>query len=501
MADYIIGIDESTQSTKAFLYDQQGKIVAKSNRKHRQIINDQGWISHDLDEIYANLMSCVDEVVKVADVDATSIKAIGLTNQRETVAAWSRSSGKPLGLAVVWQDARSDALCQQLRMKHPGLDDLVREKSGIPLSPYFPAAKMAWLLTHNEQVKQAANQHDLCLGTIDSWLLFQLTHGRYFVTEPSNACRTELMDLQTLTWDPELLNLFGIPEDALPTIQPSDSDFGKTDFNGVLAQPVTIHGVLGDSEAALYGQGGTEVGALKATYGTGSSIMVNVGPELVRSTAGLVSSIGWQQGGNVAYVLEGNINYTGALITWLKDRLHLINDAGETEQLALAANSKDQTVIVPAFTGLGAPYWLNEARATVVNMSSTTGREEFVKASLEAISLQIQAVIESTVHDIDHISHDLFVDGGPTHNDFLMQCQSNFSNLRVAVPNNEDMSAFGAALMAGNAVGFYDSSQVSTYLDYRYYEPKLLPADRQQKLQNWNDAIQTVNYHAQNLSK
>lgn len=497
MAEYIIGIDQSTQSTKVFLYDRQGKIVAKASRKHRQIINDQGWISHDLSEIYANLLICVKAIFADPQIHTTDIKAVGLTNQRETVAAWDRDTGEPLSKAVVWQDARSEALCQQLQQREPNANKLVVYKSGLPISPYFPAAKMAWLLANEATVTSAATKGNLCLGTIDSWLLYRLTSGNSFYTEPSNACRTELMNLTTRQWDPELLKLFGISKQYLPEIIASDSNFGQTDFDGILAEPIPIYGVLGDSEGALYGQGGTHCGDLKATYGTGSSIMINVGNQPVRSKSGLVTSIGWQQGSQVAYVLEGNINYTGALVTWLKDSLQLIHEDSETEELAMQANIRDKTVIVPAFTGLGAPHWENNARATILNMSTMTKRAELVKASLESIALQIQDVIESAKDDVAEISDVLYVDGGPTHNNYLMQCQSDLSNVKIAVPNNEDMSAFGAALMAGNAIGFYDDKHTDNYIDYRYYQPEMTLTQRSTKLHDWQNAIMTVKEHAQ----
>lgn len=495
MTGYIIGIDQSTQSTKAFLYGENGEIVAKAALPHHQLVNAQGWIAHDLDEIWGNLLKVVAQLVHTPGVDPREIRAVGLTNQRESAAAWSRSTGKPLGHSVVWQDARAKDLCEQLAAEHPAEAKRVPAITGLPLSPYFTAAKFAWLLNNRPEVANAAAQQDLCLGTMDSWLIYQLTGGRIFATEPSNACRTALLDLQTQAWDPALCAFFGVPEAALPKVAASDADFGKTDFAGLLPQPVPVTGVIADSQGALFGQGGLHAGDVKATYGTGSSVMANVGGEIVRSTAGLVSSIGWRQGKRTTYVLEGNINYTGALITWLKDGLHLINSPDETGPLAAQANPADQTVVVPAFTGLGAPYWQDDAQAAILNMTPTTKRPELVKAALDAIAFQIEDVLASLREDVPALAKRLRVDGGSTHNDYLMQAQSDLSDVVVEVPQNEDMSAFGAALLAGERRGFFQPDQ--HYIAYRQYQPKLAPRSRKQAQARWTQAVATIIRHAE----
>lgn len=495
MTSYVIGIDQSTQSTKAFLYSETGEIVAKAALPHQQIINAQGWISHNLDEIWDHLLKVVAQLVQEPGVDPHAIRAVGLTNQRESAAAWSRSTGAPLGYSVVWQDARAKALCDALARDHPDQVKQLPTITGLPLSPYFTAAKFAWMLRHQEPVKKAAKNHDLCLGTMDSWLIYQLTDGRTFATEPSNACRTSLFDLQRQAWDPALCALFGVPEVALPSVLASDADFGRTDFAGILPQKVPITGLIADSQGALFGQGGLHVGDIKATYGTGSSVMVNVGPAIVKSSTGLVSSIGWRQGEKTHYVLEGNINYTGALITWLKDGLHLIASPDETGPLAAQANARDQTVVVPAFTGLGAPYWQDDAKAAILNMTATTKRPEIVKAALDAIVFQIEAVLSSIRADVKGTAKRLRVDGGPTHNQYLMQAQSNISDVTVEVPNDEDMSAFGAALLAGEKIGFYRPGR--DYVDYQQYQPALGAADRQRACERWSQAVKTVIRQAQ----
>lgn len=490
MTAYVIGIDQSTQSTKAFLYNADGEIVAKAALPHQQLINDKGWISHNLDEIWDNLLQVMDRLLHTANVDNSAIQAVGITNQRETAAAWSRSTGHAIGNAIVWQDARAKALCDDLAKSQPTVVATLQPKTGLPLSPYFAGAKFAWLLQNRPAVRSAAHNNDLCLGTIDSWLLYRLTNGRSFKTELSNACRTALLDLDNQKWDHTFCQLFGISEQFLPEVVDSDADFGETDFDGLLPRKVPINGMIADSQGALFGQNGLQVGALKATYGTGSSIMANVGSVPIHSTAGLVSSIGWRQSGHTSYVLEGNINYTGALITWLKDGLHLIDNPGDTSTLADAANPRDQTVIVPAFTGLGAPYWKEDAKAAILNMTAVTKRPEIVKAALDAIVFQIQAVIASVRPDVNQLGQNLRVDGGPTHNAYLMQRQSDISNLTIEVPNNEDMSAFGAALMAGQKCGVFSPGK--DYVKYKQYRPAMAQDVRRKDVARWEAAVATV---------
>lgn len=491
---YLIGLDQSTQSTKAFLYDENATIVAHAALPHHQLISPQGWISHDLNEIYTNVQAVVKALFHDGQHDPHDVIGAAITNQRESAAAWSRHTGEPLSQTVVWQDTRAKPQCDEIAQADLHADDLIKARTGLPLSPSFTAAKFTWLLENVPAVAKAAEADDLCFGTMDAWLLFQLTHGAAFKTEPSNASRTTLMDLDSRQWDPKLLELFKIPQAALPEIVDSDSEFGFTDFDGALPQTVPIQAMLGDSQAALFGQSGIAPGALKATYGTGSSIMINAGTQRVNSAAGLVTSIGWQTNGQSTYVLEGNVNYAGALITWLKDSLHLIESANDTEALALAANPDDHTVIVPAFTGLGAPYWAGDAQAAILNMTAATKRPEIVKAALDAISLQINAVIQAGQNDVTTAFDTLRVDGGPTHNAYLMQRQSDLSQLTLEVADQEDISAFGTVLMAGLRLQLFVPDH--TYLHYQRYSPKLDEAARELVLQHWQHAVDTVVHHA-----
>ncbi len=490
MARYVIALDQSTRSTKAFLYDQQGSVVRRASLAHAQLVSSQGWISHDLNEIYHNVCATIAALFADGKYEPDAVAGIGLTNQRETVAAWSRADGHALGKAVVWQCTRAKPQCERMRQHYPDLSAQVMTRTGLPLSPLFPAAKFAWLLEEVPAVQQAAANGDLCLGTIDSWLVYRLTHGAVFATEPSNASRTQLFDLQTKRWDAELCQAFGIPMQALPEVRASDADFGMTDCEGLFREPVPLGAVLGDSQAALFGQSGEHLGDLKITYGTGSSIMVNVGSHPVRSHAGLVTSIGWQCAGDYQYVLEGNVNYAGAMLAWLQDGFGILASPADAQKLALAANPSDQTVIVPAFTGLGAPYWQPQAQAAILNMSAATKAPELVKAALDAIAFQINAVIAAMRKDDVALASTVAVDGGPTRNDYLMQVQSDLSAVTVKVSDIEDISAFGVALLAGSRLGVLDKAQ--NYLQYRAFRPQITEAERTRRIASWQAAVKTV---------
>lgn len=484
--NYILGIDQSTQGTKAILVDEAGNIQGRADRPHQQIVNEKGWISHNLEEIYQNVLQVTKDVVDKTGISKENILSIGISNQRETTAIWSRD-GHALNDAVVWQCSRAKDLIKPLLPK----GEIIREKTGIPLSPYFPAAKMAWLLENTEGVSKIKRE-DICLGTMDSWLVYRLTDGASFLTDYSNASRTQLLHLQDLTWDKEICKWFNIPLECLPTICDSNSCFGETDLEGYLEQKIPIHGVLGDSHAALFGQGCFESGMIKTTYGTGSSIMMNTGKNCIRSSHGLVTSLAWGIDGKVNYVLEGNINYTGAVVTWLKDDMKLISSPAETAQAAWEANPKDHTVLVPAFTGLSMPYWKNDAEAMLCGMTRITGKNEIIKAALESIALQIQAVLAAMQQDSGMEITSLRVDGGPTKNDYLMQLQSDLSNVSVEIARTEESSALGAACIAGLGLGMYTKKQLLSGEKRVCYLPKMDEALRREKLERWENAVSLV---------
>ena len=434
----VLCIDQSTQGTKALLLDEEGRVIARAARPHRQIVDGRGYISHDLDEIWQNVLLVARECV---GENAASVKAVGISNQRETSCMWNDEG--PLADAVVWQCARgkdiSDALAPYA--------DLVRERTGLPLSPYFPAAKYAWLLRNTEKSGKVR------LGTVDSFLVWKLTGN--FYTDYSNASRTQLFNIHTLQWDEELCRLFGVPVETLPEVKDSDGVFGMTDMGGLLPEQVPVCGVLGDSHAALFAEGCLGAGQLKVTYGTGSSVMMNVGGRPVLSGHGLASSLAWKRKGKVNYVLEGNINYSCAVITWLKDDLGLLNDAKEAGVLAAEANERDETVLIPAFSGLSAPYWKPEARAAILNMSRTTGKKELCRAAEESIAFQIADILDALRADTGLEAREVRADGGAAGDAFLMQLQADVSGASVLASCERELSPLGAGVLAGIAAGVY----------------------------------------------
>lgn len=492
MARYIIGIDQSTQGTKALLVDETGHLLARADRSHEQIVNDAGWVSHNPAEIAANVVAVAREVVEKGGADPAEIAGIGISNQRETTVAWNARTGEPLCDAVVWQCARARELCERLANTHPDMPELVKERTGLDLSPYYPAAKMAWILANVPEAAQAAQDGELCLGTIDAWVIWSLTGGATFSCDYSNASRTQLFDIQAGSWSEDICKLFGIDVAWLPKVLDSDACFGQTDLDGFLPAPVPINGVLGDSHAALFAQGCFERGMAKATMGTGSSIMMNIGSEFAASKHGLSTSLAWRMAGTTEYVFEGNINYAGAVITWLKDDLKLIEDPNETAELAFSANPSSRVYFVPAFTGLGAPHWDSDVQACVFGMDRTTGKAEFVKAANECIAFQIYDVVEAMAEDSGSKLSELRVDGGPTRNAFLMQFLSDMCAAPIRIASNDEMSGLGAAWTCGIALGMYGRDVVSVYGARGIVEPSINPDKRKERLCGWHHAIEAA---------
>lgn len=489
--DYVLSIDQSTQGTKALLFDKNGKLLERTDLPHRQIVNEKGWVSHNPEEIFRNTIQVVKNLVEKAGIDRNEIRVLGISNQRETSVCWDAESGKSVTDAIVWQCARAEELCAKLEEQHPGLSDLVRRKTGIPLSPYFPASKWMWIFENVPGVRERAQEGKICVGTIDSWLVWQLTGGKEFRTDYSNASRTQLFNISDLKWDEELLDIFGIPASCMAEVTDSDGDYGTTDLEGYLDHPIPIRGVLGDSHGALFGQGCLKKGMIKATYGTGSSIMMNIGESPVFPENGIVTSLAWSMGGKVNYVLENNINYTGAVITWLKDDVKLISSAAETGELAKKAAPQDTTYLVPAFSGLGAPYWDSRAKASISGMTRVTGKNEIVRAALDSIAYQITDAVLLMESASGGAVKELRVDGGPTKNDYLMQFQSDILDKPVRIPDSEELSGIGAAYAAGLAEGIF-SEKVFDVLSYKSYEPGMDREIRDEKLSGWKEAVGSV---------
>lgn len=489
MSRYVLGIDQSTQGTKALLFDEEGALICRTDLPHRQYINEKGWVEHDPEEIYINTLAVVKNLVEKAGINKNDLAVLGISNQRETAMVWNRTTGKPVYNAVVWQCARGARICEEI--EKAGDADMIRSRTGLQLSPYFSAAKIAWVLKNVEGVQEIADKSELCCGTIDSWIVYKLTGGKEFRTDYSNASRTQMFNISELKWDKQVCGLFGIPTTALPEVTDSDGKYGTTNFDGYLDHEIPIRGVLGDSHGALFGQGCVEKGMIKSTYGTGSSVMMNIGEEPVFSNR-VVTSLAWKLGGEVNYVLEGNINYTGAVITWLKDDLELISSPDETEQLAKESNPADKSYLVPAFTGIGAPYWDSEATGILTGMTRTTKRKEIVRAALDCIAYQITDVIKTMSAESGIDISELRVDGGPTKNKYLMQFQSDIAHVTVQVPSSEELSGIGAAYAAGIAVGIYNKEEVLNKMTRTRFTPQMQSEERAQKYAGWKSAVEQV---------
>lgn len=474
----ILAIDQSTQGTKVIAFSLNHKIIWKGTLTHKQIISSQGWVSHNLFEIKNNLYTLLKKALAV--VPQEKIIALAITNQRETTAAWSRKTGDPLALSIVWQCARAKQIIDKLSTLK--IKKYVKQVTGLQLSPYFSAAKFAWMIENEPNVKKAAQEQDLCLGTIDSWLLYQLTDKQSFKTEPSNACRTQLMNIRKINWDKQICETFKIPIESLPQIVDSNSIFGTTNLFGLLDNSIPITSILGDSQAALYAHHCLNKGNFKVTFGTGSSVMINIGNQLPNQLPEkLNTSIAWKINGQVNYVLEGNINYAGACVTWLKDNLNIIDNPNETEKMAKEANKDDQTILIPAFDGLGAPYWITNMKAAFVNMSRTTGKKELVKATLNSLAFQINDILSEFKKVIPELSSTIHVDGGMIHNNYLMQFLSNITQKEIQPATISELSALGSAM---NSVRCKD---VNTYSNY--FKPNISKNEASKAKQNWNKWI------------
>ena len=488
MSKYILGIDQSTQGTKALLFNEQGDSIARSDLPHRQIIDNKGWVEHDLNEILNNTVEVVKMVIAQSGIDKNEVAGIGISNQRETAAVWNRATGQPVYNAIVWQCARGAQICAEI--EKAGHAQEIKQITGLNLSAYFSAAKIAWVLRNCPGAQQQAENGELCCGTIDSWLVYNLTNGASFKTDYSNASRTQLFNISKLQWDEDVCRWFNIPSCCLAEVCGSDSEFGQTDLMGFFDRPIPIHGVLGDSHGALFGQGCHHAGMIKTTYGTGSSVMMNIGKKPIFDE-NIVTSLAWCLDGQVEYVLEGNINYTGAVITWLKDDLKLIENS-KVGPIAESANPADKTYLVPAFSGLGAPYWNSECTGIITGITRNTGRAEIIKAAEECIAYQIADNVNLLSRSAGIPVKELRVDGGPTRDRFLMPFQSDILNTVIQVPEAEELSAIGAAYAAGIAMGVFDRKQIFERMKCTAFTPKMDPARRKEKYEGWKAAVAQV---------
>lgn len=455
MKNYIISIDQSTSATKAVLFNEKCELLFRATVPHQQYYPQPGWVEHDAEEIYANTLKAVAEVMASGQIEEGATCSVAITNQRETAVVWNKETGKPVCRAVVWQCRRGAEICTELVER--GHSETIKRKSGLLVDPYFSASGIRWILDNVEGARTLADQAKLLAGTIDSWLLWKLTEGKVHATDYTNASRTLLFNIHTLDWDDELLSLFTIPRNMMPELKPCDSIFGESCFEGIFSHPVVIAGMLGDSHGALAGQMCFEPGMGKATYGTGSSVMVNIGEEAVDASGGLVTSVGFAACGKVYYAFEGNIHCTGATIKWLEEKLKLIDSPAEVEALATSIPDTGGVYFVPAFAGLGAPWWNPQAKAMIHGMNLGTEKAHVVRAALEAIAYQVKDLVDLMTAQAGISLKELRVDGGPTRNDFLMQFQSDMLAAPINRSTIEEASALGAVVMNGLARGVWKS--------------------------------------------
>lgn len=493
MADYILAIDQGTTSSRAIVFDHSGSIVASGQKEHEQIFPKAGWVEHDPEEIWVNVREVVGLALTRANLTHRDIAAVGITNQRETSVVWDRTTGKPVYNAIVWQDTRTQKICDDLAALGGGAERY-KEKVGLPLATYFSGPKIRWILDNVEGAREKAERGDLAFGNTDSWVLWNMTGGTdggVHVTDVTNASRTMLMDLATLSWDEEIAGEMGIPVSMLPEIRSSSEVYGKGRQGGMVPD-VPIAGILGDQQAATFGQACFEVGTAKNTYGTGNFMLLNTGTEPIQSKNGLLTTVCYKIGDQPqVYALEGSIAVTGSLIQWLRDNIGLIKDAPEIETLAATVEDNGGAYFVPAFSGLFAPYWRGDARGVLVGLTRYVNKGHIARAALEATAFQTREVLDAMNADSGVDLTELKVDGGMIANELLMQFQADILGVPVVRPKVAETTALGAAYAAGIAVGFWQGEQdvIDNWAEDKRWEPSMDEAEREKTYRNWKKAV------------
>lgn len=489
---YILALDQSTSASKAMIVNPRGVIIAQEALEHKQYYPKPSWVEHDAVEIYQNAVQILRSVVQKTDLTAADIAVLAITNQRETVVVWDKDSGLPVYNAIVWQCRRTSGICSAL--KETGAEDIVKECTGLLLDPYFSASKVKWILENAAgNVREKAKAGKLLLGTIDTWLIWKLTGGKVHATDYTNASRTLLFNIQSLNWDERLLNIFNIPKSMLAEIKSSNDIFGYTAEGELFDRQLPISGIIGDSQAALFGQNCFEPGMVKATYGTGSSVLMNIGGKYRQAGNGLVTSIAWGINKKIEYVLEGIVHCSADSLKWLKDNLGLFDDFSRVEAMAESLGDNEGVYMVPAFVGLGIPYWDADARAAISGMSRATRKEHIVRAALESIVYQIKDAVDTMQQEAGIRIKELRVDGGPTLNAFLMQFQADMLQIRVAGTQAADLSALGSVYMAGLGIGMWDMAAIQQLRQTgRTYVPHMEEAVRERYCQGWRQAVARV---------
>jgi len=487
----VVAIDQGTTGSTVLVFDRSGRIVGRAYSEFKQHYPRPGWVEHDAEEIWRVTLRVLRQACRRARVQAREVAALGITNQRETTVLWDRATGKPVHRAIVWQDRRTTPLCEALRAE--GAEAQVREKTGLVLDPYFSGTKLRWLLEQVPRAAERARRGELCFGTIDTWLVWRLTGGKVHATDATNASRTLLYDIHARAWDPSLCALLQVPEAILPAVHPSSGEFGRTTPD-VLGAPIPIAGIAGDQQAALFGQGCVDAGMAKNTYGTGCFLLLNTGPRPVRSEHGLLTTIACDARGAPAYALEGSVFIAGAAIQWLRDGLGLLRKAAESERLARSVDSSLGVHLVPAFVGLGAPYWDPDARGALLGLTRGVMRAHVVRAALESLAFQTRDVVEAMAGDAGGAISTLRVDGGAAANGFLMQFQADLLGVPVERPRVVETTAMGAAFLAGLGTGFWRSQGElarARRID-RTFRPRMRPDTRDALYRGWQVAVDRV---------
>ena len=497
MARAILAIDQGTTGTTCLVIDERAHVIGRAYSEFTQFYPQPGWVEHDASEIWRVTLRVAQEAIAAATRNGTvQVAGIGITNQRETVVVWDRRTGEPVHRAIVWQDRRTADMCRKL--KESGKEDWVRDRTGLVLDPYFSATKLSWLLQNVDGLRARAERGELAAGTIDCWLIWKLTNGRAHVTDPSNASRTLLFNIDSLSWDTDLCELFGVPAALLPEVKPSSCSFGETSAE-LFGAPIPVAGVAGDQQAALFGQGCVDAGQAKNTYGTGAFLLLNTGEKRVASTHGLLTTVGCGPRGEARYALEGSIFIAGAAVQWLRDELKIIADAAETEELARSLAGNDGVYFVPAFVGLGAPHWDPEARGMMVGLTRGSTRAHIARAALESMAYATHDVLNAMVADSGMQAQELAVDGGAVANNWLMQFQADILGVPIVRPRLVECTAHGAAGLAGIAVGVWKDAH--DFLAVRgqpdRFEPAMSRSEREQLLKGWHRVVAASIYWAQ----
>ncbi|WP_241607994.1 glycerol kinase GlpK [Rosenbergiella epipactidis] len=489
---YIVALDQGTTSSRAVILDHDANIVAVSQREFEQIYPKTGWVEHDPMDIWATQSSTLVEVLAHADISSDEVAAIGITNQRETTIVWDKKTGKPIYNAIVWQDPRTADYCSGL--KDQGYEDYIRDTTGLVINPYFSGTKVKWILDHVEGSRERAKRGELLFGTVDTWLVWKMTQGRVHITDYTNASRTMLFNIHTLEWDQKMLDLLDIPREILPEVKASSEVYGQTNIGGKGGTRIPIAGIAGDQQAALYGQLCVQPGMAKNTYGTGCFMLMNTGKEAITSKNGLLTTIACGPRGEVNYALEGAVFIGGASIQWLRDELKLFNDADDSEYFANKVKDSNGVYMVPAFTGLGAPYWDPYARGAIFGLTRGANSNHIIRATLESIAFQTRDVLEAMQHDANTRLQTLRVDGGAVANNFLMQFQADILGAHVERPEVKEVTALGAAYLAGLAVGFWnDLEEVrSKSVVEKEFRPSIETTERNYRYAGWKKAVSRV---------